>query len=98
VLSFLLASRELPRSVLYCLEVAERQLVSLASGPYGRASLRAIGRVRSDVEFAEPTHLSGPQLAAFLAELEGRIQGLGRVIEDDFFRQADFGLFAYEAV
>ena len=59
VLSFLLASRELPRSVLYCLEVAERQLVSLASGPYGRASLRAIGRVRSDVEFAEPTHAVG---------------------------------------
>ncbi|MFN8623806.1 MAG: alpha-E domain-containing protein [Chloroflexota bacterium] len=96
VLSFLLASRELPRSVLYCLEVAERQLVSLSSGPYGRASLRAIGRVRSDVEFAEPTQLSGPSLASFLAELEGRIQGLGRVIEDDFFRHADFGLYAYE--
>lgn len=97
VLSFLLASRELPRSVLYCLEVAERQLSALASGPYGRASLRAIGRVRSDVEFAEPTQLSGPQLAVFLAQLEGRIHDLGRVIEEDFFRQADFGLYAYEA-
>jgi uncharacterized alpha-E superfamily protein len=97
VLSFLLASRELPRSVLYCLEVAERQLGALASGPYGRASLRAIGRVRSDVEFAEPTQLSGARLAAFLAQLEGRIQDLGRVIEEDFFRHADFGLYAYEA-
>lgn len=98
VLQFLLASRELPRSVLYCLEVAERQLVSLSSGPYGRASLRAIGRVRSDVEFAEPASLAPHRLGAFLAELEGRIQGLGRVIEDDFFRQGDFGLYAYETV
>jgi uncharacterized alpha-E superfamily protein len=96
VLQFLLASRELPRSVLYCLGVAERQLVSLASGPYGRASLRAIGRVRSEVEFAEPATLSGPQLAAFLSDTEGRIQGLGRAIEEDFFRQADFGLYSYE--
>jgi uncharacterized alpha-E superfamily protein len=97
VLQFLLASRELPRSVLYCLEGAERQLVSLASGPYGRASLRAIGRVRSTVEFGEPTTLSADQLAAFLADVEGRIQGLGRIIEEDFFRHADFGLYAYEA-
>lgn len=96
VLQFLLASRELPRSVLYCLEVAERQLVSLASGPYGRASLRAIGRVRSTVEFGEPTTLTPEQLGDFLADIEGRIQGLGRIIEDDFFRHADFGLYAYE--
>jgi uncharacterized alpha-E superfamily protein len=54
VIPFLLGSRELPRSVLYCLEVAERQLVSLSRGPFGRTSLRAMGRVRSEVEFAEP--------------------------------------------
>jgi uncharacterized alpha-E superfamily protein len=96
VIPFLLGSRELPRSVLYCLEVAERQLVSLSRGPFGRTSLRAMGRVRSEVEFAEPG-LQGEALAAFLARVESGIQDLGLLIEDDYFRHVDFGLHSYEA-
>lgn len=97
VIPFLLRSRELPRSVLYCLEVAERQLVSLSRGPYGRASLRGMGRVRSAVEFAEPRQLEGPALRDFLEEVEAGIQELGGLIEEDYFRHVDFGLHAYEA-
>jgi len=96
VIPFLLGSRELPRSVLYCLEVAERQLVSLARGPYGRSSLRAMGRVRSLVEYVEPG-LGGEELAAWLTELESDIQRLGTLIEADFFRQVDVRLHAFEA-
>ena len=40
-------------------EVAERQLESLSHGPYGRSSLRGIGRVRSQLEYADPDLLSG---------------------------------------
>ncbi len=96
VIPFLLGSRELPRSVLYCLEVAERQLVSLARGPHGRDSLRAMGRVRSRVEYAEPG-LAGEELAAFLTELVEGIGELGTLIEADYFRRVDFRLHAFEA-
>ncbi len=96
VIPFLLRARELPRSVLYCLEVAERQLESLSHGPYGRSSLRGIGRVRSQVEYADPDLLSGVALGRTLAELGAGIQELGKLIEDDYFRDADFGLHSYE--
>ena len=96
VIPFLLRARELPRSVLYCLEVAERQLGSLSDGPYGRSSLRGIGRVRSRLEYADPGLLSGDALGRLLSELESGIQELGKLIEDDYFRDADFGLHAYE--
>ncbi len=96
VIPFLLGSRELPRSVLYCLDVAERQLVSLARGPYGRTSLRAMGRVRSEVEYVEPG-MGGEELAGYLTSLESDIQELGSLIEADYFRQVDFRLHAFEA-
>ena len=96
VIPFLLGARELPRSVLYCLEVAERQLVSLARGPYGQTSLRAMGRVRSEVEYVEPG-LGGQTLADYLTQLESDIQGLGTLIETDYFRQVDFRLHAFGA-
>jgi uncharacterized alpha-E superfamily protein len=96
VIPFLLGARELPRSVLYCLEVAERQLLSLAQGPYGRTSLRAMGRVRSEVEYVEPA-LAGEELAGYLTRLESAIQELGTLIEADYFRQVDFRLHAFEA-
>ena len=96
VIPFLLRARELPRSVLYCLEVAERQLQSLSDGSHGRASLRGIGRVRSQVEYADPYALSGAALARTLSGVESGIQELGKAIEEDYFRDADFGLHAYE--
>jgi uncharacterized alpha-E superfamily protein len=96
VIPFLLGSRELPRSVLYCLAVAERQLVSLARGPYGRTSLRAMGRVRSEVEYVEPGQ-GGEDLATYLTQLESDIQELGTLVEADYFRQVDFRLHAFEA-
>lgn len=96
VIPFLLGSRELPRSVLYCLDVAERQLVSLARGSHGRGSLRAMGRVRSRVEYVEPG-LVGEGLDGFLTDLESDIQRLGTLIEADYFRHADVRLHAFEA-
>jgi len=96
VIPFLLRARELPRSVLYCLEVAERQLESLSDGSHGRASLRGIGRVRSQVEYADPYALSGAALGRTLTGVEIGIQELGKAIEEDYFRDADFGLHAYE--
>ena len=56
VIPFLLGSRELPRSVLYCLEVAERQLRRCRGGRYGRTSAAGhrAGPLRGRVRGAGP--------------------------------------------
>ncbi len=97
VIPFLLRARELPRSVLYCLEVAERQLgVAVRRTIWSRvAAGHRPGPVAGGVR--------GPGIAVGCrarqdswSELESGIQELGRLIEEDYFRDADFGLHAYE--
>jgi uncharacterized alpha-E superfamily protein len=98
VLEFLLQSPDLPRSVLFCLRVCEAHLQRLARAPYGVVSLRRAGRVRSDVEFSEPTAFSVAGLRAFLVEVQRSVFELGSAIEADYFRpRSDFALHVYEA-
>jgi uncharacterized alpha-E superfamily protein len=96
VLTFLLQSPDLPRSVISCLKLIESLLVELEFG--GGASLRrTAGRVRSNVEYVDVDTL-GDQLVPFLEEVESGILGLAREIERGYFRPST-GTFmhSYEA-
>ncbi len=98
VLEFLLQDPQFPRSVFYCLAVAERQVAMVGDESYGPASRRAVGRLRAELEFAEPARLDGAELDAFLGQVESQIHELPAVVEGEFFRLAsDAALHAYEA-
>jgi uncharacterized alpha-E superfamily protein len=97
VLEFLLQDPQFPRSTFYCLNLAESQLAMISDETHGRASKRAVGRVRAELEFAEPTTLDEPGLAAFLDHIEQSMQELPLVVEEEFFRlAADAALHSYE--
>ena len=86
VLTFLLQSADLPRSVFGCLVLAESLLAEL--GPQDATSLRRkAGRLRSSVEFVEAGVL-GPGLGAFLENLEAGIVDLAGEVERTYFRPA----------
>lgn len=98
VLQFLLQDPEFPRSVFYCLAMAEDQLQIIGEGEYARQSRRAVGRLRAELEFAEPVGLDADALSAFLERVEESILELPDVVEHEFFRFAsDAAIHAYEA-
>lgn len=98
VLEFLLQDRRFPRSVFYCLDLAEDQLAAVGNEAYGPVSRRAVGRLRAELEFAEPSGLDGAELDRFLDRIEEAIQELPVVVEEEFFRLAsDAAIHAYEA-
>ncbi len=98
VLEFLLQAEHFPRSLAYCLALAERQLGSIRTEAVGHASHRRAGKLRAEVRFAEPTELPPGQLAEFLLHLQDELLVLPDLVEDDYFRPgADVALHSYEA-
>jgi uncharacterized alpha-E superfamily protein len=85
VLDFLLLSREFPRSVLVCLQVAERQLARLAPPDTSIAPLRRLSRVRADLEYRE-RHELDDTLTAFLSRLQDDIRQVANAVGAHFFR------------
>jgi uncharacterized alpha-E superfamily protein len=83
VLQFLFQSTEFPRSVLHCLGSCERMLVSMAADGHGEESRRRIGKVRSELEFANADELGD---LSFIEALEHAITDINSIVEADFFR------------
>jgi uncharacterized alpha-E superfamily protein len=99
VLEFLLQSRDYPRSVLWCLNVADSQVQRLATNRFGRQAARLSGRLRAEVEFADASSLDWKALAALLAEVSRELESLTDAIEADYFRPgAEESLHSYEAI
>ncbi len=98
VLEFLLQDPRLPRSVFYCLDLAERQIEAIGDDTTGDRSRRAVGRLRAELEFSEPSRLDRTAIGAYLEHVEEAIGELPPVVEDEFFRlAADAAIHAYEA-
>jgi uncharacterized alpha-E superfamily protein len=96
VLTFLLQSADLPRSVLNCLNLIESLLGELDLGA-GSSLRRTAGRVRSSVEYVDIDSL-GSRLVPFLEDVETGILGLARDIEVNYFRPATATyMHSYEA-
>lgn len=95
VLQFLLQSTDLPRSVVHCLGACERMLTVMAGDGYGAESRRRVGRLRAEVEFAEPRTLGDP---SFLRYLEDSVVAIAPVIEADYFRPGpSIAMHSFEA-
>ena len=97
VVEFLLLSRTFPRSVLYALRSAEDRIEELGVPGKLTRPQRAIGRLRSDLEFRDVHELLGGDLVAYLDNL---LEGVGRVsalVGTQFFRNSqEFDLQALD--
>lgn len=88
VVGFLLLSPSFPRSVLYSVRTAESRLVHLAAGPMSRPQ-RVLGRLRGNLDFADPVELLAGDLHGFLDRVEEDLRGINDLIGVQFFRNAE---------
>jgi uncharacterized alpha-E superfamily protein len=88
VTEFLLLNREFPRSVQFCLLEAERslrQISGTAGGAWRTSSDRALGRLRSELEYVTIDEIVKDGLHEFLDGLQSRLNSVSRCIFEDFF-------------
>jgi uncharacterized alpha-E superfamily protein len=90
VVEFLLLTDDLPRSVLFCLSSAMRQLESLSDGRGSRA-LRLTGRTAASLRYRDVGELFAEDLHAFLDDVQERIQEIAEAVADEFFRHHPSG-------
>lgn len=90
VVEFLLLAEDLPRSVLFCLNAAMRQLEALADGRSSRA-LRLLGRSTSSLKYRDVAELFDLGLHDLLDEVQDRVARVAEAVADEFFRQHPSG-------
>ncbi len=99
VLEFLLLSREFPRSVLFSLRAAERELIRLGVGGAPTRPERLLGRLRADLEFMDVLELIERGLPVALDQLQNGILDVAGAVQAHFFRGlARPEIHAYEAI
>jgi uncharacterized alpha-E superfamily protein len=86
VVEFLLLSRIFPRSVLYCLRQAERDLSRLTSGDALTLPERIIGRIRAELEFCDVAELLATGLHQHLDRVQNGVREASEAIGSQYFR------------
>lgn len=96
VLQFLLQEPDFPRSVVHCVSLID-DLLRVIGDVHSPASLRrAVGRVRSEVEFADP-ELIADDLDDFLGGVEEGLLAVSDEIDRAYFRpRSSSVMHAYE--
>ncbi|MBW4482574.1 MAG: alpha-E domain-containing protein [Tildeniella torsiva UHER 1998/13D] len=88
VTEFLILNREFPRSIQFCLIEAERSLHCISGTPTGTwrtGSDRALGRLRSELDYLTIEEITERGLHEFLDDLQNRLNEVGANIFSDFF-------------
>jgi uncharacterized alpha-E superfamily protein len=88
VVEFLLVSREFPRSVLFCLQRAEKALLAISGTPEGSYRLepeKLLSRLRSELAYASVREVLGQGLHEFLDTLQTHLNGLSAALDRTFF-------------
>ncbi|WP_198807288.1 alpha-E domain-containing protein [Leptolyngbya sp. BL0902] len=88
VTEFLILNREFPRSILFCLLQAERSLHEIsgaAPGTWRTDSDRALGRLRSELDYLTIDEITQQGLHEFLDGLQVHLNKVGDKIFADFF-------------
>jgi len=88
IAEFLILDREFPRSIQFCLIHAERSLHRITDGTPGiwrNPVERALGRLRSELDYLTIEEISERGLHEFLDDLETRLNDVGTQIFETFF-------------
>ena len=100
IIEFLLLNPIFPRSVLFALRSAERDLDRLGSSSRRDRASRLLGRLRADLEYRDVADLMAVPgaLPAFLDELQDGVRGVAELVGVQFFRNfAELDLHALES-
>ena len=97
VVEFLLLSRTFPRSVLYCLRQAERDLARLTAGDALTRPERLVGRIRSELEFCDVAELLAGGLQGNLDRVEEGVREGSEAIAAQYFRNLQVDLHSIES-
>lgn len=88
VVEFLVLDREFPRSIQFCLMQGQRSLHEITGSPLGtwcNSVERALGRLRSELDYLTVEEIIKTGLHEFLDNLQGRINDTGGQIFETFF-------------
>lgn len=88
VAEFLILDREFPRSIEFCLLQAERSLRQITGTPAGtwkNPAERALGRIRSELDYVTIEDIIQTGLHEFLDHLQQQMNGVGDKIFETFF-------------
>jgi uncharacterized alpha-E superfamily protein len=88
VAEFLILDRAFPRSVRFCLVKAEESLHAITSSPPGtfrHRSEQRLGRLRAELDYTSIADIVDRGVHEFIDDLQGRLNGLGAAIYQDFF-------------
>jgi uncharacterized alpha-E superfamily protein len=88
VADFLLLDRLFPRAIHACLIKAEESLHGLSGAPLGtfrNAAEQRLGRLRSDLDYAQIQDVMAGGLHAFLNTFQAQLNHVGTATSDTFF-------------
>jgi uncharacterized alpha-E superfamily protein len=88
VAEFLVLDQEFPRSVRSCIFESERSLHQITGTPLGNWRIpaeRALGRLRSDLDYITMEEIIHQGLHEFLDDLQSRMNEVGNKISETFF-------------
>jgi uncharacterized alpha-E superfamily protein len=88
VIEFLLLDTEFPRAVLFGLDQAEESLQAISGAGPGRfhnAAEQKLGRVRSELAYAQVYDIIAAGLHEFLGGLQAQLNAVGTAIAESFF-------------
>ena len=96
VVEFLLLARNLPRSVLYCLHQAEKDLTRLDTPDALGRPQRMLGRLRGEIEFLDVKELLAGGLHETLDGIQRGVRDVADAIALRYFRNLQVELHAVE--
>lgn len=88
VSEFLLLNKEFPRSVMYCLEHAERALNKITETKFsnnGEKTKRVLGKLKSQLEYATIDEVISKGLHETIDDIQLRLSHVNAAIRNDFF-------------
>ena len=89
VVEFMVLDRQFPRAVLFCLAHADESLHAISGSPTGSYINRVeqqLGRLRSDLAYANANEIISQGLHEFLDGLQIRMNDISETIAETFFR------------
>jgi len=88
IANYLILDREFPRSIAYCLLQAERSMHEITSttlGSWNNSAERALGKVRSELDFITIEEIIQQGLHEFLDHIQTQLNSVGASIFETFF-------------
>jgi uncharacterized alpha-E superfamily protein len=98
VVRFLMTGADAPCCVQFGLNRCEEELEVAFAGMPRVTTLRAIGRLRATIEYADVPSVTDEALGEFIEQAEAAIRDVSDCLRDDLFPAANTDLHAYEVV